>query len=58
MDAIDDFKKADYDIETVNGNVKKNCIVALLDTQKLARTQYETCVDSLIGESIWLFSKG
>merc|ERR1719342_1955083 len=48
VDAIDDFKKADYDIETVNGNVKKNCIVALLDTQKLARTQYETCVDSLI----------
>merc|ERR1719481_959274 len=48
VDAIDDFKKADYDIETVNGNVKKNCIAALLDTQKLARTQYETCVDSLI----------
>jgi len=48
VDAIDDFKKTKYDIETVNGNVKKNCIVALLDTQKLARTQYETCVASLI----------
>jgi len=48
VDAIDDFKKAKYDIETVDGIVTKSCIVALLDTQKLARTQYETCVDSLI----------
>jgi len=48
VDVIDDFKKFDFNVETVNGTVEKNCMAALLDTQKLARTQYETCVDALI----------